>query len=206
MKGRRFAAMILRKEKVEQLCDIQRYSSVRKLSELKFKPKGTSIIYLSQKVYDGHGIENLQIAAHEVGHFLNNKNNRKGYFIFKNHFTIFILLLLIILSLEVMLWHNSQTGARPWIFLVSFWAISVILTFLAFLIKEKDEINADRKALELIERWAPRYYKCTELKLEILVEANKKRIKSGIFIYFVLTGIIPIGLFLMYLIIYYNVL
>lgn len=195
--GEKFAKLILtnknipsEKWKVEEIPDAK---GRKKYSYLDYKPNGLSKIYLSKDVYYGTSITSLQVAAHEVAHFLNNNKHKKRFRRLRL-FNRWLYPLSVILGLfvSIYIWQNIHNGNLTMFFLFICSIIPLVISIIASREKFIDEKFADNASLKLILRYYPKNAKpLSRDYLKRVISLRRINIIAGIWLS-ILPGVIPL--------------
>ncbi|MBM6617298.1 zinc metallopeptidase [Bacillus suaedaesalsae] len=186
--GKRFAEELLR------ILDIQKEESEDgKFSETFFKVNGTSKIILRR---DSTETSSIVIAAHEVGHFINNRNNFMKYLAFK--WSGLFLGGIVIFSL-IMVLLNQFFFRIPLSILITSFSLSFLCSFLFSYIKLSDEFEANKEALKLLNTFADEIFLNTQdsrswssisSEAKDQLQKGTQKYKESNFIIFIL-GLLP---------------
>lgn len=137
MNGEELAEIILKEEGIGR----NRYEIREGRSRVIYNKKH-SRIYLKKEVLEGIQLENLLIAAHEVGHLLNNDTNSKKYQFFKTIKYMYGILLFIA-GLNLVLCFFGLFSLYITILLS---ILLLIITTMMVVLYKRDEREANRRA------------------------------------------------------------
>ncbi|WP_100655438.1 M48 family metalloprotease [Bacillus cereus] len=155
-------------------CQVETEQS-SKASETKYRIKGTSKIILRE---DNSQTKKIITAAHEVGHYINNRNNIVRFLVFK--LTGIILSAFVLLGIIAVV-VNQFYFDIPFIVLLGIFILCFVASFLANYIKVKDEYRANVKAFRLLCRHSDQFFKAKNdsRSWNSIQNASKKQLKKG---------------------------
>ncbi|TDK61733.1 hypothetical protein E2K98_12650 [Bacillus salipaludis] len=120
-------------------------------SETVYKIKGKSKIILRD---DNTETSRIVTAAHEVGHFINNRKSILKFLTFKWSGRILIGLVILELFLILMDFFYKHSTAMIYLIVV----LCFLLSFWCNFVKLRDEYGANREALKLLYRYSDRIF------------------------------------------------
>ncbi|WP_044784548.1 M48 family metalloprotease [Bacillus thuringiensis] len=154
--GKEFAEELLRILNVPHSeCQVETEES-SKASETEYRIKDTSKIILRE---DSSQTNKIITATHEIGHYINNRNNITRFVIFKLTGIMFIMSVL--LGIIVVLVNRFYLNI-PLIVLLGVFIFCFLSSFWANYIKVKDEYRANVKALRLLYRHSNQIFRAAQ--------------------------------------------
>ncbi|WP_438298447.1 zinc metallopeptidase [Sporosarcina sp. FA15] len=174
--GKDFAEELLKLLNITNKECIVKLNNRKGYSETLYKAKGISKIILCD---DDSKTSSIITAAHEVGHFINNRNNYKQYLIFKlGNLVLFSIVILAILLVGI----NQYIYKIPLWILCGIMIISFFYSILLNTIKINDESGANKEALKVLSQYADIIFTSSKdcRKWELIRSETMEQLESGL--------------------------